>query len=152
MQKPSKLISLLSQVEICNVNIYEMCIFAWGQSHNIVDIGAWWWVLSLVRRQIHSITKQSRLLCNSVEYFWKYIAYFILKNPKNQSFFMKLAARGRKLTKQSHLLCNSEEFFLKHIAYFILKKPQNLGFLWNWHVIEHFRHISLNFCKFLQIM
>ena len=40
MQKPSKLISVLPQVEICNVNKYEMCIFAWGQSHNIVDIGA----------------------------------------------------------------------------------------------------------------
>ena len=48
MQKPSKLISVLSQVEICIVNKYEMCIFAWGQSHNIVDIDAWWWVLSYV--------------------------------------------------------------------------------------------------------
>ena len=54
MQKPSKLISVLPQVEICIVNKYEMCIFACGQSHNIVDIDAWWWVLSVISKATSS--------------------------------------------------------------------------------------------------
>ena len=98
MQKTSKLISLLSQVEICIVNKYEMCIFACGQSHNIVDIDAWWWVLSVISKATssqhhHCIKKGKVIFCAIQMNASENILQISLKKTSKSKYFYEIGGQ-----------------------------------------------------------